>query len=243
LADKLEDIIVSFDNKHITISKHNTDDIKWYEMIKKDKILNLYQSQVYDDIIFIKESNKGFSSSSIANITDVKDIIDSYLNKNLNLLYKYTSKYAFISAQQLSNVIHPIQIMSSLPKFNNIFDIIILEKDNLCYKLLFSDTYINVIFLYCFQNNKYHLYPMLKFLNKQYKRKKYFKCNIELEDTKYRNLLQKNANEFNILKLILKLEFDDEFFKKEISIRLKNHEHILDILNINQFKIENNKNY
>jgi len=236
LTDKLENIINSFENKYIIMFRHDID-IKWYEIVKEDKILQLYRSQAYDDLIFIREVGKKFLSTSIANITDVKDIIDSFLNNNLKLSYNY----AFISTQQLSNVIHPAQIMYSLPMLNNT-DLVILEKDNLCYKLPFSDTYINVIFHHCFENNKYHLYPMLKFLNKQYKYKKCYKCNIELKTTERKTLLQKNANEFNISSLILRLEFNDDFFKKEISIRLKNHEHILDILNINQFKIENDKN-
>jgi len=239
LDDKLENIINSFENKHIIISKHDTN-IKWYEIITEDKILNLYQSQVYNNIIFFKESSKIFSSSFsfIANINDVKDIIHSYLNEGINLFYKYTSKYAFISTQQLSSAIHPTQMMSSLPKFDYISDLVILEEDNFCYKLLFSDIYINVIFHYYFKNNNYHLYPMLKFLNKHYKYKKFCKCNIKLEDKRGEALLQKNVNEFNMSRLSVRLEFDDEFFKKEISVRLKNHEHILDILNINQFKVE-----
>ena len=238
MFNDLEDIVNSFHDKY-KINKFIIDNdinLKCFTIAYKNNQMQLYQSQVYHNFVIIKCIYNYYTSSSIYHIDDIKHIIDPFFEGNLELSYKY----CFIPAESFTtpnelftNIINNYKLIYSLPTIFALIndDLIILEEDNLCYKLPFSNTYINVMFHHCFNNDEYKLYPMLKFLKEQYK------CSIKLKGIAGIDLLQKDANEFNISKLIIRLKFDNELFDKEISVRLKNHEHILDILNINQFKI------
>ena len=234
------------------IKKFNMNNIdNYYKMTNKNKTLLIMPSYAYQSLIIVtiyrkRTVMKGIYTKQVIafkaiHINDLEKLILAFIESKWTQIIKYlgSSKYFIILKSSFLNSLisdKPVPLFHYIISFDEIMnkEIIILEFNNGFYKLPNTNTYIYAQFQYLFNINDWDIISMYKNLYQYIAEYEYI---LDLIDSNGNICLPENLND--IESLHLQINFSRKQFN-DITSRLGT---IFDILNINQFRKDNQNEF